>query len=176
MFNSFAEVVILQRIIIRFSLKKMNYSKEYISEHRKFKEILLFEKMSHWLRINIFLREIGKPKTNQSRQINKSNNMAISDVILKNKMYYVIDENGKEISHDWESTTGELMGFSSEFMVFLKHKMYYTRDEKLKEIAHDWESSLGEIKNVSGRSVNFLKNKMIYTMDSMLKEISHRWA
>ena len=42
----------------------------------------------------------------------------ISDVVLKNKMYYVLDEKGKEISHDWESNTGELLGFSSEFMVF----------------------------------------------------------
>jgi len=54
MFNSFAEVVILQRIIIRFSLKKMSYSKEYISEHRKFKEILLFEKIPHGLGLIYF--------------------------------------------------------------------------------------------------------------------------
>lgn len=76
----------------------------------------------------------------------------------------------------FESNVGELMGFSSEFIVFLKNKMYYTRDEKLKEIAKDFESNLGDYKNVAGRTVNFLKNKMIYTRDSKLKEISKRFV
>lgn len=103
-------------------------------------------------------------------------NIMIADVTLKNKMYYVLDEKGKEIAHDWESNMGELMGFTSEFIVFLKNKMYYTRDEKMNEIAHDWETNLGDFKNAAGTIVNFVKNKMIYTKDKKLKEISHRWA
>lgn len=99
----------------------------------------------------------------------------IADVIYKNKMYYVLDERGKEISHNWESSLGELMGFSGMFMVFLKNRMYYSYDDRCKEIAHDWESNLGEFRNVAGTSVNFRKNKMIYTRDRFFKEISHRW-
>ncbi|WP_300104908.1 hypothetical protein [uncultured Alistipes sp.] len=80
-------------------------------------------------------------------------------------MYYVLDERGKEISHNWESSLGVLLGFSGTFMVFRKNKMYYSYDERCKEIAHNWESSLGEFRSVAGNSVNFRKNKMIYTMD-----------
>lgn len=99
----------------------------------------------------------------------------ISDVVLKNKIYYVLDERGKEISHNWESSLGDLLGFSGMFMVFRKNKMYYSYDERCKEIAHNWESSLGEFRSVAGTSVNFRKNRMIYTMDRFFKEISHRW-
>lgn len=99
----------------------------------------------------------------------------ISDVVFKNKMYYVLDERGKEISHNWDSSLGDLLGFSGTFMVFRKNKMYYSYDERCKEIAHNWESSLGEFRSVAGNSVNFRKNKMIYTMDKFFKEISHRW-
>lgn len=99
----------------------------------------------------------------------------ISDVVLKNKMYYVLDERGKEISHNWDSSLGDLLGFSGTFMVFRKNNMYYSYDERCKEIAHNWESSLGEFRSVAGNSVNFRKNKMIYTMDRFFKEISHRW-
>lgn len=37
-------------------------------------------------------------------------------------MYYVLDERGKEISHNWESSLGVLLGFSGTFMVFRKTK------------------------------------------------------
>ncbi len=50
----------------------------------------------------------------------------ISDVVLKNKMYYVLDERGKEISHNWDSLLGDLLGFSGTFMVFRKNNMYYS--------------------------------------------------
>ena len=43
--------------------------------------------------------------------------MPISNVELKNRMYYVYDEKQKEIAHNWENTLGELMGFSSELVV-----------------------------------------------------------
>ncbi len=99
----------------------------------------------------------------------------IADVIFKNKMFYVMNEQGREISHKWESSLGELMGFSGTFLIFRRNKMYYTMDECLKEIAHNWESSLGEFKSIAGNSVNFRRNRMIYTYDSRLKEQSHRW-
>ena len=87
----------------------------------------------------------------------------IADIVYKNKMYYVLNEQGKEISRNWESTLGELMGFSGTFIVFRRNKMFYTMDDRLKEIARNWESTLGEFRNV------------IYTYDSRLKEISRRW-
>lgn len=99
----------------------------------------------------------------------------IVDVVYKNKMYYVLDERGKEISHNWENSMGELLGFSDVFMVFRRNNMYYSYDERCKEIAHDWENSLGEFRNVAGTFINFRKNKMIYTRDRFFKEISHRW-
>lgn len=83
----------------------------------------------------------------------------ISDVVLKNKMYYVLDEYGKEISHNWGSSLGDLLGFCGTFMVFRKNKMYYSYDERCKEIAHNWESSLGEFRSVAGNSVNFRKTR-----------------
>ena len=64
--------------------------------------------------------------------------MAISNIELKNKMYYVYDEKQKEITHNWESTLGELKGFSSELIVFYKSKMFYIYDENLKAISHKW--------------------------------------
>ena len=99
----------------------------------------------------------------------------ISDVILKNKMYYVLDERGKEISSNWDSSLGDLMGFTGTFMIFRKNKMYYSYNERCKQIANKWESSLGEFRSVAGNSVNFRKNKMIYTTDKFLNEISCRW-
>lgn len=33
----------------------------------------------------------------------------ISDIICRNRMFYVMNENGKEISHEFENTLGELM-------------------------------------------------------------------
>ena len=36
-------------------------------------------------------------------------------------MYYVLDERGKEISHNWDSLLGDLLGFSGTFMVFRKN-------------------------------------------------------
>lgn len=45
----------------------------------------------------------------------------IADVIYKNDRYYVLNEYGKEISHEFQNPLGELMGFSSVFMVFRKY-------------------------------------------------------
>ena len=72
----------------------------------------------------------------------------IADVIYKNDRYYVLNEYGKEISHEFQNPLGELMGFSCVFMVFRKNDRYYSYDERCKEIAHDFTSSLGELRNV----------------------------
>ena len=98
----------------------------------------------------------------------------ISDVILKNKTYYVLDERGKEISHRWDHVLGELLDFSGMYMVFRKGGTYYSYDEQCKEIAHKWESSLGEFRSIAGDYMTFRKNRMIYTMDRYFKEISQR--
>ena len=48
-------------------------------------------------------------------------NMAISDVQLKNNYYQVIDENGKKIKEAHYSSVGELQGIGIDFIVFLKN-------------------------------------------------------
>ena len=42
----------------------------------------------------------------------------IADVVYKNKMFYVMNESGMELSHNWESSLGELMGFSGTMILF----------------------------------------------------------
>jgi hypothetical protein len=99
----------------------------------------------------------------------------IADVIAKNGQYYTLDQNNREIAHEYESSIGELLGFNSNFMLFLRNSQYYTRDERFKEIANDYKSSLGEFRNVSGNNANFERNDQIYVRDMFLKEISHRY-
>ena len=78
--------------------------------------------------------------------------MPISNVELKNRMYYVYDEKQKEIAHKHQNNVGELIGFSSELIVFYNNKMYYVYDENLKEISHKHENNLSQFKNVVGRT------------------------
>lgn len=67
----------------------------------------------------------------------------ISNVILKNGKYYVQDEKQKEISSKFDIAIGELMGFSSDLVVFLKNSKFYIYDENLKEISSKFDTNLG---------------------------------
>ena len=63
----------------------------------------------------------------------------ISDVVLKNKMYYSYDERCKEIAHNWESSLEEFRSVAGNSVNFRKNKMIYTMDKFFKEISHRWE-------------------------------------
>jgi len=85
------------------------------------------------------------------------------------------NEKQKEIAHKHQNNVGELIGFSSELIVFYNNKMYYVYDENLKEISHKHENNLSQFKNVVGRTITFTNGKMLYVYDEKLKEISHKW-
>ena len=60
--------------------------------------------------------------------------MAISDVVLRNGWYTTLDSNNKKIDEKSENSIGELLGFSSELMVFKKSGWYVVYDERFKKI------------------------------------------
>ena len=62
----------------------------------------------------------------------------ISDIICRNSMFYVMNENGKEISHGFENSLGELMGFTGTMILF-RNRMIYTYDSRFREISHRFE-------------------------------------
>ena len=64
--------------------------------------------------------------------------MPISNVELKNRMYYVYDEKQKEIAHNWENSLGEFRNVAGKTITFVRNKMMYVYDEKLKELSHKW--------------------------------------
>lgn len=100
--------------------------------------------------------------------------MAISDVRLKNNYYEVYDSSGKKISDAYYSK-GELLGYSSDTMLFKKDRYFYTYDENFKIIAEKYESSIGEFKNMTGSSINFIKDRYLYCYDKYFKKISERY-
>ena len=57
----------------------------------------------------------------------------ISDIVSKNQIYYVLNEQGREIAHNWTSSIGELLGFTGKFIVCRKNQMIYVYTEQLKE-------------------------------------------
>jgi hypothetical protein len=101
----------------------------------------------------------------------------ILDVIVKNSCYCVLDENNKEVTRGYVSSQGNLVGFSSEFMVFTSNSSnaISVKDENFKEISRNYLSSLGEFLNVSGSYINFKRGNRIYTLDKNLKEVSNRY-
>ena len=59
-------------------------------------------------------------------------------VFYNNKMYYVYDENLKEISHKHENNLSQFKNVVGRTITFTNGKMLYVYDEKLKEISHKW--------------------------------------
>ena len=53
-------------------------------------------------------------------------------------MYYVYDENLKEISHKHENNLSQFKNVVGRTITFTNGKMLYVYDEKLKEISHKW--------------------------------------
>ena len=53
-------------------------------------------------------------------------------------MFYIYDENLKEISHKWENSLGEFRNVVGKTITFVKDKMMYVYDEKFKELSHKW--------------------------------------
>jgi hypothetical protein len=101
----------------------------------------------------------------------------ISDIVLKNNMYITYDANNKPISQQYQNNLGELVAYTSDFMLFKSgsDNKYATYDEKFRQIAYQSENNIGVFKSASGSTMNFIKNRTIlYTYDKNFKQISYR--
>jgi hypothetical protein len=102
--------------------------------------------------------------------------MAISRVELKGQYYHTWDENNKEIAEAFIGRDfGNLLGYSSEFILFKRGQYYCTYDERFKPIAEVYDGNgFGNFQNVFGATINFQNGNYIFTFDKFLKKKSER--
>lgn len=100
----------------------------------------------------------------------------LSHVEHSGSWYYAYDNQGKKIATTSVSSLGDLLGWSSEIIVFKNGSWIYITDAKFKKIKTLSASSVGDVIGVAGNTFTARNGAWIYTFDKTGKKISTRSA
>jgi len=100
----------------------------------------------------------------------------LCDIERHGSWYYLYDENSRHYHTLTVSTVGDIVGWSSTFIVAEKGSWIYLYDTNGRRYRTLTKSTVGDIISVAGNRFTSRKGSWVYTYDSTGKRLSTRTA
>jgi hypothetical protein len=101
---------------------------------------------------------------------------SISSIEKQGEWYHIYDETGRQVKTMYARSTGELMGFASDFFIMKSGSWYYLYDVHCKRYKTLYAPNIGEILSVNSNGFVAKHGSWIYTYDRTGKKLNTRYS